>query len=98
MKKYLSLLLIVTVLASMLVIPASADEIEPRYANTLCEVCKANVYIYSRYEARMVDKACAASSVPHWHDDIFQIGYGTCSNCGHEYYFEYLLESQCMIY
>ena len=98
MKKLFSLLLIVVMLVSLLIIPAAAAEVEPRDAVMPCSECGVTTHIYSRYEARMVDKACAASSIPHWHDDFFQIGYGTCPGCGHNYYFEYLYESQCMIY
>lgn len=97
MKKLISLLLVVAMLASLLIVPTFATEIEPRGAVLACDKCGTTVNIYTRYEARMVDKACAASSVPHWHDDFFRITYGTCSGCGENYYSEYLYETQCML-
>lgn len=98
MKKLFSLFLIAAMFASIIVMPSAAQEIGFSSSNVQCGTCGTTVHLSLRYEARMVDKACPNSSVPHWHDDFFMIWSGTCTGCGRYYYSEYLYESQCMAY
>lgn len=99
MKKYVSILLAVLMLASLVAVPVSAttaSDVEPCTAYLRCD-CGGSIAIYSRTTNETVRITCGASSSPHNHTNTYTIQSGTCPDCGQQYYNKVLSRTVCSL-
>lgn len=86
MKKLLSILLVTIMMICIFVIPASADEIEPRYVVTTCPECNGTATIGEKVlvsvQPNIWVTSCSYANYPHLHDLYIYTANVNCSNCG----------------
>lgn len=86
MKKYITFMLALSMLVSILVLPAFAAEeadIQPRASYVDCEECGVPMITRTKTTTKNVTTACDNHSTNHTHTRTTVTIYGTCSNCGY---------------